>query len=331
VSLVEKALKKMASARVAETTATQTAIAPATSSAQARRTTDTAPAPAPVSVTVTTDAARSAPAATPPARPPVSLPLARTDIVITFDYQALRAAGLMAEEDEQRRLVSEYRQIKRPLVAAARGRGVPPLHNGRVIMVASALPGEGKTFTSINLALTLALEKETTVLLVDGDLAKAHLSRALGVKSEPGLTDLLLNEGSDVASAIIPTSLPGVTFLPAGRSAETATELLGSARMERLVADMLSRDPSRIVVFDSPPVLLTSESRALAGVVGQIVVVVRAEGTTHKAVVDTLKYLGEDKPIGLILNQTQTGTAHAYYGYGEYGEYGESTDSRSGR
>jgi protein-tyrosine kinase len=341
VSLVEKALKKMASARVAEATATQTATAPATSSAQARRTTDTASAP--VSVTVTTDAARPAPAATPPARqerqgrqerqepPPVSLPLARTDIVITFDYQALRAAGLMAEEDEQRRLVSEYRQIKRPLVAAARGRGVPPLHNGRVIMVASALPGEGKTFTSINLALTLALEKETTVLLVDGDLAKAHLSRALGVKSEPGLTDLLLNEGSDVASAIIPTSLPGVTFLPAGRSAETATELLGSARMERLVADMLSRDPSRIVVFDSPPVLLTSESRALAGVVGQIVVVVRAEGTTHKAVVDTLKYLGEDKPIGLILNQTQTGTAHAYYGYGEYGEYGESTDSRSGR
>jgi exopolysaccharide/PEP-CTERM locus tyrosine autokinase len=259
--------------------------------------------------------------------PVVALPLARTDMVITVDHQALRAAGLMADQDEQRRLVAEYRQIKRPLIAAARGRGVPPLHNGRVIMVASALPGEGKTFTSINLALTLALEKETTILLVDGDLAKAHLSRALGVKGEPGLTDLLLNEGSDVASAIIPTSLPGVSFLPAGRNAETANELLGSARMERLVAEMLSRDPSRIVVFDSPPVLLTSESRALAGVVGQIVVVVRAEGTTHKAVVDTLKYLGEDKPIGLILNQTLTGTAHAYYGYGEYGE---SSDSRSG-
>ena len=116
----------------------------------------------------------------------------------------------------------------------------------------------------------------------------------------------------------------GLSILPAGRRADTATELIASARMERVIASILSRDPSRIVVFDSPPLLLTTESRALAGVAGQIVVVVRAESTVHKAVVDALRYLGDGKPVGLVLNQCRSNPTHGYYGYGEYGESAES-------
>jgi exopolysaccharide/PEP-CTERM locus tyrosine autokinase len=301
VSLVEKALQKMASTRV-----------PAAAAAPARRSTDAVAGADSVTRTATVAAVV-----------PQEQGLTRADKVLAIDLTALRNEGLLPEENEQRRFTSEYRQIKRPLLAAARGRGVPPLPNGRLIMVASALPGEGKTFTSINLAMTLALEKDTTVLLVDGDVAKAHLSRAFGMFGEPGLTDLLLEETADVASVILPTSIPGVSVLPAGRDAEHATELLSSARMELLLAEMLRRDPSRIVLFDSSPLLLTTESRALAGVVGQIVLVVRAEGTTHKAVVDALKCLGENKPVGLVLNQCQSSPTHVYYGYGEYGDSAE--------
>lgn len=306
MSLVEKALQKMASTRLA-----------AAANAPVRRAGAEAAAPESNATSRVTAPANPVEQASQPA------PTARADKVVTINYDALRAEGLLPEEDERRRLIAEYRQIKRPLMAAARGRGVPLLRNGRVIMVASALPGEGKTFTSINLALTMALERDTTVLLVDGDLAKMHLSRSLGVESEPGLTDLLLDEAADQASVILATNVPGVSILPAGRSVETATELLASGRMERLMAEMLSRDPNRIILFDSPPVLLTAESRALVGVVGQIIMVVRAEGTTHKAVLEALRFLGEDKPIGLVLNQCRSNPGQAYYGYGEYGDSAE--------
>lgn len=305
MSLVEKALRKMESTRAMA--------APA--AAVVRLSNDTVP-----------EVPRAA--ATPAQQRESQVPVRHSDKVIAVNYPALRSAGLLPPEDEERRVGAEYRQIKRPLMAAARGRGMPALPNGRVIMVASALPGEGKTFTSLNLSLSMALEKDTTVLLVDGDFAKAHVSRAFGVRDEPGLMDVLLDESREVASAVIPTTVRGVSILPAGRGADTATELLASARMERLIADLLSGDPSRIIVFDSPPLLLTTESRALTSIAGQIVVVVRAEETAHKAVLDALKYVGEGKPVGLILNQCRSSPSHSYYGYGEYGD---SSDGRSDR
>jgi exopolysaccharide/PEP-CTERM locus tyrosine autokinase len=254
-------------------------------------------------------------------------PVARSDKLITINQNALRNAGLLPVQEDERRIAAEFRQIKRPLVSAARGRGMPVLPHGRIIVVASALPGEGKTFTSINLTLSLALEKDSSVVLVDGDLAKAHLSRLFGVREEPGLMDVLLDDSKDIGSVIIPTTVRGVSILPAGRGADTATELLNSARMETVIADLLAHDPTRFVVFDSPPLLLTTEARALTSVAGQVVVVVRAEDTTQGAVVEALKYVAEGKPVGLVLNQCRTKAAH-YYAYGEYGEYGESASSK---
>jgi protein-tyrosine kinase len=306
VSLVEKALKKMQDSRGRTESG----------SAAARRTNDTVPDGA--GIVMVPPAARAEPQAA---------AVAPSGKLLTVNLNTLRTEGLLAVEDQQRRVAGEYRQIKRPLIAAAMGRGsVPGIPNGRVIMVASALPGEGKTFTSVNLAMNMALEKDTTVLLVDADLPKPQISRTFGVGNEPGLLDVLLDESKEIESVVIPTSLRGLSILPAGRHAASATELLASSRMERLVADLIKRDPKRIVLFDSSPLLLTTESRALASVVGQIVIVVRAESTTRQAVLDAIACLGEGKEVGLILNQSQSAPPHIYYGYGDYGDTDRAVD-----
>jgi protein-tyrosine kinase len=313
VSLVEKALKKLHEQRSTAESAARNAAARRPSDAVP----DTTATVAPV--------ARPGPAVVAPVPAPGPVPVAvvPSGKVITLNLAALRAEGLLAAEEEQRRVSSEYRQIKRPLIATALGKGAtPPIANGRVIMVASALPGEGKTFTSVNLAFNMALEKDTSVLLVDADLPKPQISRIFQVGDEPGLVDVLLDESRDVESAVLPTSVRGLSFLPAGKASGTATELLASERMERIVADLLKRDPKRIVLFDTSPLLLTTESRTLASVVGQIVIVVRAESTTRQAVLEALAYLGEEKTVGLVLNQSRAEPTHSYYGYGDY--YGDT-------
>lgn len=242
---------------------------------------------------------------------------------VQINRVALRAVGLLPPEHQERELADQYRQIKRPLIANALGRGVPRLPDGHLVMMASATPGEGKTFTSINLALSMALEKDISVLLVDADVAKPHISRLFGVEREPGLLDVLQDESLDVESLIIGTDVPGLNLLPAGRPAETATELLASARMQEIVSRIGARDANRIVLFDSPPLLLTSESRELANVVGQIVLVVAAGRASHQEVLEALGYLSEGKSISLILNQRRGLSASGYY-YGQ-GGYGVSS------
>jgi protein-tyrosine kinase len=248
-------------------------------------------------------------------------PAHRTDKLIRVDRHALRVEGLMPPEHQERALADQYRQIKRPLIANAFGRDTPKLPKGQLIMMASAMPGEGKTFTSINLALSMALEKDVSVLLIDADVAKPHISRIFGVVDEPGLLDLLRDESSQVESFIVPTDVPGLSLLPAGRRSDTATELLASQRMEQIARRLAERNPSRIALIDSPPLLLTSESRALAQAAGQIVVVVRAGYTPQQSVLDAISYLGEGKSVGLVLNQSVAATPGGYYySYGDADE-----------
>ncbi len=256
----------------------------------------------------------------PPAAPARVEPLPRSSRVVTIDYAALRAVELLPAETEERRLKQEYRQIKRPLIANAMGRGVPELENGHVILVSSALPGDGKTFTTLNLAFSMALEKDVSVLLVDADVAKRHVSRVMGIENEPGLLDVLRDESVDVESKIIDTDIPGLSLLSAGKNSATATEHLASARMETIVKQLVANDPNRIVLVDSPPLLLTSEARALASVCGQIVLVVRAGATPQQAVFEALQMLGEGRSIGIVLNGGAEEHRRGYYGY--YGEDG---------
>lgn len=245
--------------------------------------------------------------------------------IVKVDRAALRAETILPPEHQERVLADQYRQIKRPIIANALGRGGEQVPGGQLVMIASALPGEGKTFTSINLALSIAMEKDISVLLVDADVAKPHVSTTFDVNQEHGLLDLLRDQTLDVDSVILPTDIPGLSLLPAGKRCDTATELLASVRMQE-IADYLGRaDPSRIVLFDSPPLLLTSESRVLANVIGQITLVVRAGSTPQQAVLDALDMLGDAKPIGLVLNQCDEQSHKGYYQY--YGQREESPEA----
>ena len=236
---------------------------------------------------------------------------------IRVDRQALRQEGLLAPEHQDRLLADEFRHIKRPLIAAAIGRGSARTPNGQIIMMASALPGEGKTFTSINLALSISLDRDVSVLLIDADVTKPHVTKTFGLEDEPGLLDVLRDEALDAESTILPTDVPGLSVLPAGKRAKDAAELLASQRMADVMAALLTRDPNRIVIVDSSPLLLTNESRVLAHLAGQIVLVVRAGTTLQRAVLDAIDLLSENKSISLVLNQARGAAMPLYYGYPE--------------
>jgi len=276
-------------------------------------------------VRTTAPAERAASAAGPgtkPAPPPAAPRSVSKHAAIHVDREKLRRDGFLPPADQERQIGDQFRQIKRPLIANASGRGTKKIPSGHLIMTASALPNEGKTFTSINLALSLALEKDITVLLVDADVAKRHISRIFGVDKEPGLLDALKDDQLDLESLIIPTDISGLSLLPAGNRTDIATELLSSAHMERTVARLGAQSPDRIVLLDSPPLLLTSESRALAAIVGQVVVVVNARTTPQQAVLDAISHIPENKSVGFILNQCNVRASEGYY-YGD-GKYGET-------
>jgi exopolysaccharide/PEP-CTERM locus tyrosine autokinase len=245
---------------------------------------------------------------------------------ILIDRQAVREAGYLPEASQDRQFADHYRQIKRPLIAAAmNSKGAAGPGSPRLIMMASALPGDGKTFTSINLAFSMARERDTSVVLVDADVAKPHIGRIFGVDQELGLIEALLDNSIDIESLILPTDVRGLSILPAGKPHDGATELLASARMVELVTRIIASNPRRIVLFDSPPLLASSESCALAATAGQIVMVVRAAKTPRQAVLDALSKLGDERSVSLVLNQGRHGITKSYYGQGPYGSYGNDS------
>jgi exopolysaccharide/PEP-CTERM locus tyrosine autokinase len=214
---------------------------------------------------------------------------------------------------QERELAQQYRQIKRPLINLALGRGAARVPNGNLIMLASAVPGEGKTFMSLNLAFSMQLEADVTVLLVDGDVVNPRVSQIFGAENEPGLLDVIRDPALALKTVILPTDMPGFSFLPAGRQDANATELLASARTQEVISQLASDDPSRLVLFDSAPLLLTTESHALAQLVGQVIIVVKAGLTPQHAVLDAIETLGDDKAISLVLNQSMEQPRRGYY------------------
>ena len=264
-------------------------------------------------------ATQPAPAAQAPATPPPQAAHRTRSAPIVLDRGVLRGAGLLPPEPDMKSLARQYRNIKHALVAPAVGRGAPRTPKGYLIMIASAMSGEGKSFTAVNLALSLALEKDINVLLVDADVAKPQLSHVFEVGHSRGLLDALRDPAFDVETLIRPTDVPNLSFLPAGEGAEEATELLSSSRMEQIAVLLGQNDPARIVLFDSPPLLQTTESVALARVAGQILVVVRAEWTPQPVLLDALKVLDGHPSVSLVLNQSQHSSVSSYYYYG-YGK-----------
>jgi protein-tyrosine kinase len=241
---------------------------------------------------------------------------------INIDWEALREGGVFAPLEDDELIARQIRDIKRPLIAHAFGKRATPVENGNLIMVTSALAGEGKTFISFNLARSMAGERDHSVLLVDADVAKPHTTALLKLEDSMGLLDLLEDPAQHLDTAILETEVPGLSVLPAGRPRRHATELLASSRMESLAQLLVSIDPSRIVLFDSPPLLQTSESKALAEYVGQIVFVVCADRTPKGAVAEAVMSLGEQKAINFLLNQAASNAIVSRYGYNASGRYG---------
>jgi exopolysaccharide/PEP-CTERM locus tyrosine autokinase len=240
---------------------------------------------------------------------------------LTIDLTALRAQFYLPEERMDRQFADYYRQIKRPLIekalaAKANSAGL----DARIIMLSSALPGDGKTFTSINLAFSMARERDLSVLLVDADVPKPHVSRIFGIQSEPGLTDALVDESLEIESLLMISNIRGLSILPAGRTVDGAAELLTSDRMRQLLDALIVNDPRRLILLDSPPLLVTSEARALLKVAGQAVLVVRAGQTPQQAIREAIAMFGERQAGGIVLNQGYVGKTEGYYGYGAYGQ-----------
>ena len=232
----------------------------------------------------------------------------------------LQAAGFVTPNAERSRMADQYRVIKRPLISNAMGKGASTLNHGNLIMVTSALPGEGKTFTSINLALSIAAELDNSVMLVDADVARPSLLRTFGLPACPGLLDLLQGR-AEMSNVLLRTNVDKLTLLPSGYPQARATELLASDAMRQLLDDMAQRYSDRIIIFDSPPLLLTTESRALATHMGQIVVVVQAGKTLQREVQHALSAI-DSCPVKLMLLNQASEEAAGDYSYGYSYAYG---------
>lgn len=239
-----------------------------------------------------------------------------------INLDALRARNIVTPHGDYTRSAEEFRMIKRPLLDNAFNKDVP---NGNLIMVTSSLPGEGKTFCTINLAMSIAMEMNRTLLLVDADVSKPSVLRQLGITGDKGLLDLLQDKSLKLADVLIKTNIENFTILPSGRPHKKATELLASAAMGELLQDMAQRYSDRIILFDSPPLLVTTESSVLASHMGQIVMVVEAEKTPQPAVREALSLIEACDIVGIVLNKTTTIPGAEYYGYGYGYGYGQHT------
>lgn len=253
--------------------------------------------------------------------------LPERDRRIRIDLDLLLAQGEIPEAGEERRFADYYREIKRPLIEKAYSVGARA--DARLILVTSALPAEGKTFTALNLAFSMARERDVSVLLIDADVPKAHLSRTFGVQDEPGILDALGDETIDVESLVLGTDVPGLEFLPAGKASEGAAELIASSRMAQICARLTGRLPRRLVLLDSAPLLLSSEARALKQFPGQILMVTRAGRTPRQALLDAIALLDKTRLYGLVLNDAQSASGGGYYAHYGYSTYGATEKRRT--
>ena len=215
-----------------------------------------------------------------------------------------------------REIQDDYRRIKRPLVSNACGRNKAMVDRGNLILVTSSVPGEGKSYTSVNLALSISLEMDNTVLLVDCDVAKQGVSRMLGLENVSGLVDVLEDDNLQIGDVLLQTDIPNFRVVSAGKQNEYYTELLASQRMSELVDEIAGRYNDRIIIFDGPPLLPTPQTQILAGLVGQVVFIIEAGKTPQALVEEALQMLPKEQAIGLVLNKTEGLSGRGnYYGY----------------
>ena len=234
---------------------------------------------------------------------------------VKLDLAKMRQYGIVTPDQGRTQIAEQFRVIKRPLLTNAFNKGPGMIRNGNLIMVTSALAGEGKSFCTVNLAMSIAMEMDRTVLLVDADVARPSVPKILGVGTERGLLDILVDENLSLPDVLMKTDIEKLTLLTAGRRHSHSTELLASRNMGELLKELAERYADRVVIFDSPPLLLTSEAHVLASQMGQIVLVVEAETTSQQAVRETLRQIESCDVVNLIYNKARTFSGGEYYGY----------------
>ena len=262
--------------------------------------------------------------APPSAEPPHSTAKRRSKQV-SVDLEKLRSAGGFSPSGIFTRTTEEFRMIKHAVLLNEAKRRKEGSLNSNLVMVTSSREGEGKTFVAINLAMSLAAERDKKVLLIDADLSDPSILKRLGLRAERGLIDFLDDASIDLAEVLLRTNVEGLTVLPAGHSHSLSTELLASARMEQFMSEIARRYPDRVIVLDAPPVLATSEPAALAMHVGQIAFVVEASKTSQTAVKEALGLISICPDIGFVLNKapfqfgmTRFGSYYKTYGKSYY-------------
>ncbi|WP_082971775.1 XrtA-associated tyrosine autokinase [Rheinheimera sp. SA_1] len=308
MSTIEKALDKLGAAATASPAA-EPVIEKAMSAAD-----EAINAPA---VQVTTAAAQAT--ATPPVIAEAVEASPRNFIEI--DLQSLSNRNFVSMATERRLIYEEYRVIKRKLINNAFGGLSSTLKHPNLILVSSSRPGEGKTFTSVNLALSIALEQDKTVLLVDADVLRPNVSRTLEISTPLGLTDYLSSTDIDVADIIYSTNVERLKLITAGKPHHLSTELLASDKMIELVNEFASRYPDRIVIFDAPPLLGVNETAVLAAMCGQAVVVLEENKTKLNELDKALSLLPKELAVGFVINKAYYSRDKGYgYGYGYYAE-----------
>lgn len=234
------------------------------------------------------------------------------------DLARLHEMGMVVSDGERTRVAEEFRLIKRPLlrrVTNARTAGFGGRNPPNLIMITSSLPKEGKTFCAINLAMSIATEKDHRVLLVDADVARPSVLKTLDIDADIGLMDILQDPRIDVADTLIHTNIPSLSIIGAGKSKRYTTELLASKNMMRFVEEVAKRYPDRIVIFDSPPLLATTEAQVLAMHIGQLVVVVEAEHTLQNQLKEALRLVADSQNVSVLYNKARRFSSESRYGY----------------
>lgn len=274
-------------------------------------------------VSTTPNPARPAPQppavhARPAAAPQPALLQASEHNLARFDFEDLESRGFLVPDNKTAKIHQEFRLIKRRLLDNAFGRLRPVVDKGRLMMVTSSLPGEGKTFSAINLAISIAIGGEHPVLLVDADIARPNVANTLrlDVSGKNGLTDYLDDPSLSLADMLMRTSVPNLTLLLAGQQQHHPVDLLASSSMAALVDTLKTQLPHHVIIFDSPPLLPVTETRSLSALVGQVLLVVAAGDTPRSAVNEALIQLENCEAVGMLFNKAPAQpSAPAYYGY----------------
>lgn len=236
---------------------------------------------------------------------------------VDIDLEGMHRAGMLVPGDTRSLIAEEYRSIKRPLLRNAFG--ISSVPNGNLIMVTSAMPREGKSFTAVNLAMSIVMEMDITALLIEADVVRPSFARYMGVAEgheQKGLVDYLSTPGIPLESLLLRTNVPKLTILPSGPNHPRSTELLASQSMRDLCRELATRYPDRVIIFDSPPMLVSSEAQVLSTLVGQVVFVVEAGGTPQTSVDEALARLDPNQAVGIVLNKCneRDTTEYGYYG-----------------